>query len=95
MAKTQADAQGVSEAKGLPEKWSATEHIKWKVELPGVGDGSPCLWGDRVFITASIPEGDELKPGDRSVAGGGVLAISRTLTRASRRSDFGRSVSSF
>jgi len=58
------NAQGVSKAKGLPEKWSATEHLKWKVGLPGVGDGSPCVWGDRVFITASIPEGDEIKPGN-------------------------------
>src|SRR5207247_96366 len=58
------NAQGVSEAKGLPEKWSATQHMKWKVDLPGVGDGSPCVWGDRVFITASIPEGDEIKPGN-------------------------------
>ena len=30
------NAQGVSQASNLPEKWSATEHIKWKVELPGV-----------------------------------------------------------
>ena len=58
------NAQGVSEAKGLPEKWSATQHMKWKVDLPGVGDGSPCVWGDRVVITASIPEGDEIKPGN-------------------------------
>src|SRR5437867_4670081 len=58
------NAQGVSEAKGLPEKWSATQHMKWKVDLPGVGHGSPCVWSDRVFITASIPEGDEIKPGN-------------------------------
>src|SRR6478672_3572524 len=58
------NAQGVSEARGLTEKWSATEHLKWKVDLPGVGDSSPCVWGDRVFITVSIPEGDEIKAGD-------------------------------
>ena len=58
------NAQGVSEAKGLPEKWSPTEHIKWKVDLPGAGDSSPCVWGDRVFITASIPQGDEIKAGN-------------------------------
>jgi len=58
------NAQGVSEAKGLPKTWSLTEHIKWKVELPGAGDSSPCVWSDRIFITASIPEGDEIKPGN-------------------------------
>ena len=58
------NAQGISEAKGLPEKWSSAEHIKWKVDLLGVGDSSPCVWGDRVFITISIPEGDEIKSGN-------------------------------
>src|SRR5689334_10513349 len=58
------NAQGVSEAQGLPEQWSSTEHIKWKADLPGVGDSSPCVWGERVFITSSIPEGGDIKPGD-------------------------------
>ncbi len=57
------NAQGISEAKGLPEKWSATEHIKWKADLAGVGDSSPCVCGDRVFVTVSIPEGEEIKAG--------------------------------
>ena len=34
------------------------------MELPGRGDSSPCVWGDRVFVTASISEGGEIKPGD-------------------------------
>ncbi len=58
------NAQGISEAQGLPEKWSSTEHIKWKAELPGIGDSSPSVWGDRVFVTVSISEGDEIKPGN-------------------------------
>lgn len=58
------NAQGVSEAKRLPEKWSATEHVKWKTELPGLGDSSPSIWGDRVFITVAIPEGEPIEPGN-------------------------------
>ncbi len=58
------NAQGVSEATGLPEKWSSTGHIKWNAELAGAGDSSPCVWSDRVFITAAIRQGDEIKPGN-------------------------------
>lgn len=58
------NAQGVSDAKGLPEKWSATENIKWKAELPGRGDSSPCVWGDAVFIVASVTDGREMPKGD-------------------------------
>lgn len=66
------NAQGVSEAKGLPEKWSATENkkenIKWTAELPGKsergGNSSPCVWGDRVFLTASVALGGEIRKGN-------------------------------
>jgi outer membrane protein assembly factor BamB len=34
--------------------WGATENVRWKVELPGPGNSSPVVWGDRVFITQSL-----------------------------------------
>jgi len=40
-----------SESKATPVKWSATENLKWKVELPGPGSSSPIIVGDRVFTT--------------------------------------------
>jgi hypothetical protein len=33
-----------------PLHWSETENVLWKVEVPGRGHGSPCLWGDRIFL---------------------------------------------
>src|SRR4030095_8219052 len=42
---------GVSEEKGLPLTWSATENIKWKVPLPEGGNSSPIVVKDRVFVT--------------------------------------------
>jgi outer membrane protein assembly factor BamB len=36
-----------------PTKWSDTENIAWKIDLPGRGLSSPILVGDRVFLTAS------------------------------------------
>ncbi len=44
--------QGISEEKGLPVKWSSTENIVWKVDLPGPGASSPITVGDKVFVTA-------------------------------------------
>lgn len=45
-----------------PLKFSATENLKWSVELPGEGVSSPIIVGDRVFITAYSGYGFE--PGD-------------------------------
>jgi len=38
----------------LPDTWSPTENIVWKVDLPGRGWSSPVVWGDHVFITAAV-----------------------------------------
>jgi outer membrane protein assembly factor BamB len=43
---------GISEEKGLPVKWSDTENLRWKVELPGRGLSSAIITGNRVFLTA-------------------------------------------
>ncbi len=49
--------QGISTEKGIPVKWSATENIVWKTEVRGDGWSSPIVWGDRVFLTATSPNG--------------------------------------
>jgi outer membrane protein assembly factor BamB len=41
-----------SSEKGLPAKWSATENVRWKAELPG-GVSSPVIAGGRVYVTAA------------------------------------------
>jgi len=37
-----------------PLHWSETNHVLWRVSLPGSGHATPCVWGDRVFL----PSGD-------------------------------------
>ena len=44
---------GTSAEQGLPTKWSATENIVWRTELPGEGHASPIVWGEKVFTVAS------------------------------------------
>ncbi len=50
---------GISPAMGLPDRWSATENIAWRTEIPGRGWSSPIVWGNRVFVTTAISEGQE------------------------------------
>jgi outer membrane protein assembly factor BamB len=43
----------------LPERWSATENVVWKAEIPGRGWSSPVVWGDHVFVVSAV---DAAKP---------------------------------
>src|SRR5258705_6431149 len=38
----------------LPDRWSATEGVVWKLDVPGRGWSSPIVTGDHVFITSAI-----------------------------------------
>lgn len=50
-------ALGVSENPKLPLRWSTTENVAWKTELPGRGWSCPIVWGDRVFVTTVVSSG--------------------------------------
>jgi outer membrane protein assembly factor BamB len=47
-------ANGVAPHGDPPTKWSETENIKWKVEIPGEGSSTPIIWGDRIFLLTTI-----------------------------------------
>jgi len=49
---------GVSADKNLPLKWSASENVRWRAQLPGPCNSSPIVWGDRVFVTQAIDGGN-------------------------------------
>ncbi|MFP6895809.1 MAG: PQQ-binding-like beta-propeller repeat protein [Roseibacillus sp.] len=57
-----ADSLGVGTNRNLPDKWSATENVEWKTDLPGRGWSCPIVWGDRVFLTTVINEGKTEDP---------------------------------
>ena len=44
---------GVSKETKLPTHWSATEGVRWKVELPGKGLSNPVIANGRVYVTAT------------------------------------------
>jgi outer membrane protein assembly factor BamB len=52
--------QGHVTGSGYPDKWSATENVLWKVAVPGEGNSSPVVWGDRIFLTTARDGGRRL-----------------------------------
>ena len=45
-------SDGHSAEKGLPTEWSADKNIVWKLKMPGIGAGTPAIWGDKIFVTS-------------------------------------------
>ena len=43
-----------------PDAWSATENVAWKKPVPGNGNSSPIVWGDRIFLTTAYENGRRL-----------------------------------
>jgi outer membrane protein assembly factor BamB len=68
-------ATGVAPLADPPLKWDETNHVKWKVKVPGSGDSTPVVWGDRLFLLTAIPTGKKGggKPSETAApnAGGG------------------------
>jgi outer membrane protein assembly factor BamB len=53
---------GVSPDGEPPVEWSEEKNVRWKIELPGRGHGTPIVWGDRIFLTTAVPFGPKLPP---------------------------------
>jgi outer membrane protein assembly factor BamB len=63
-------ALGVSTQTNLPVQWSTNENVAWCAELPGYGWSSPIVWGDKVFVTTAVSEG-EVEPPKKGLYFGG------------------------
>jgi hypothetical protein len=50
--------QGYVTGKGYPDTWSDTTNVLWKVPVPGTGNSSPIVWGDRIFVATSYDDGE-------------------------------------
>ncbi|WP_009964084.1 PQQ-binding-like beta-propeller repeat protein [Verrucomicrobium spinosum] len=56
--------QGTSDAVGLPVKWSTTENIAWKADLPGRAWSSPVVGDGVVYLTNAVGAKDSTDPHD-------------------------------
>ena len=41
-----------SDSTNPPVEWSAEKNILWRLPLPGSAGATPCVWGDRIFLTS-------------------------------------------
>ncbi len=53
---------GVAENKNLPTTWSTNENVAWSVPVPGNGWSSPIVWGEKIFVTSVIKDGEVEAP---------------------------------
>ena len=51
--------QGYCDDTRVPLTWNENENVLWKTALPGKGNSSPIVWGERIFLTAAGKDGDE------------------------------------
>ena len=65
------NGNGVSGETELPIRWSTTENVHWKLDLPGRSGATPIITGDRVFVNVTDGDAIELWAVDRRT--GGVL----------------------
>ena len=42
-----------------PITWSENENVRWKVEIPGLGNSTPCVWGNKIILTSAKSTGEK------------------------------------
>ncbi len=52
------DGNGICRERDLPLHWSTNKNIRWHIALPEPGNSTPVVWGDRVFITQAVANGN-------------------------------------
>jgi outer membrane protein assembly factor BamB len=55
-------AGAIADDAALPEAWSATENVVWRLDIPGLGWSSPVVWGDHIFLTSVVSSGEATAP---------------------------------
>ena len=48
---------GVAPHGDPPVEWSETKNVKWKATIPGDGNSTPVIWGDKLFVLTAAPTG--------------------------------------
>ncbi|HEV3215575.1 MAG TPA: PQQ-binding-like beta-propeller repeat protein [Vicinamibacterales bacterium] len=74
-------ASGISRSANPPLEWNEKTNIRWKVEIPGRGSGSPVVWGDRVFVLTAVPSNATLAD-SHTPRGGRALEVHRFVVMA-------------
>jgi outer membrane protein assembly factor BamB len=56
-----ANASGIGDGADTLTDWNLEtgKGVRWTAELPGLGNSSPVVWGNQVFVTTAVAEGME------------------------------------
>lgn len=54
-------ASGYLDDANLPDSFhiNSSHHVKWNIEVPGLGLSCPVIWDDRIYITTAVSEQDK------------------------------------
>lgn len=47
-------ANGVAANANPPTTWSEDENLQWKVDVDGLGNSTPIVWGDKLFLLTAV-----------------------------------------
>ena len=50
---------GIATDKDIPVQWTDKEGVLWKTLIPGLGNSSPIVWNDRVFLQSATEDGKQ------------------------------------
>jgi len=53
---------GVAPDADPPQSWSETSNVRFKVTIPGRGQSTPVIQGERIYLTTAIPHGEPVAP---------------------------------
>src|SRR5882672_11243622 len=73
------DSRAVATNKHLPTSWSTNQNVAWKAKVPGMGWSSPIVWGDKIFVTSVVKDG-EVEPPKKGLYFGGERPTPSTNT---------------
>ena len=72
------NGSGVAMNASIPAQWGEQGFL-WKIDLPGIGHGSPVVWDGKIFVLCANAETSERMPTCVNAADGSVL-WSKTVT---------------
>jgi outer membrane protein assembly factor BamB len=52
-----------------PIQWSENENVKWKVELPGLGNSTPCVVDNKIILSYTKPTGRKIEVTEKDSSG--------------------------
>ncbi len=51
-----------ADSAALPDTWSETQNVAWKIDIPGRSWSSPVVWGNHVFVTTAVDVKEPIQP---------------------------------